>query len=43
VGYSRRTEPFTLEQLTAEGVAQKPIGILHRTVRRGVVAQEEVL
>ena len=42
VGSSRRTEPFTLEQLTTEAITQRAIGILRRTVSRGVVAREEV-
>ena len=42
VGSSRRTEPFTLEQLTTEGITQRAIGILRRTVSRGVVAREEI-
>ena len=43
LGASRPTEPFTLEELTAESITQRAIAILHRTVSHGVVAREEVL
>ena len=36
-GASRRTEPFTLEELTTESVTQRAIGVLRRTVSRGDV------
>ena len=42
VGSSRPGEPFTLEQLTTEGLTQRAIGILRRTVSRGIVAREEI-
>jgi hypothetical protein len=42
LGASRLTEPFTLDELTTEGITQRAIGILRRTVSRGVVASEEV-
>lgn len=35
LGSSRRTEPFTLEELTTEAVTQRAIAILRRTVSRG--------
>ena len=41
-GSSRRTEPFTLEQLTTEAITKRAIGILRRTVSRGIVVREEV-
>ncbi|HEY6426208.1 MAG TPA: hypothetical protein VIX84_03165 [Acidimicrobiales bacterium] len=42
VGSSRRTEPFTLEELTTEAITQRAIAILRRTVTYGDVAREEV-
>jgi hypothetical protein len=43
IGSSRRTEPFTLEELTSEGITERAIGILQRTVSHGLSAPEEVL
>lgn len=35
LGASRRTEPFTLEQLTTESVRQRSVSLLRRTVNHG--------
>ncbi len=35
LGASRRTEPFTLEQLTPESVLHRAVGVVRRTVNHG--------
>lgn len=39
-GASRRTEPFTLEELTTESVTDRAVAVLRRTVMRGDRSKE---
>ena len=39
-GASRRTEPFTLEELTTQNVTERAVGVLRRAVTRGDPSEE---